>query len=152
MLEGYRFVNSNRINLMFRCLTRVFAKEKSREIIDDIRNFLFVVPNLDVILDLFALNLQRGRQNGLPDYKKMRVLAGVDDVGSPISTFSNITNDEDTQERLDRAYGRDIDKIDPWVGIITEKPYSEDSVFGALGVEIIGRTFRDIRNGHIFWY
>lgn len=48
------------------------------------------------------------------------------------------------------VYGS-VDKIELFVGIISEKPV-QDGVLGELGVEIVGQTFRNLRDGDRLWY
>lgn len=74
---------------MLRGLTSIPAKEKSRSIIDDVRNFLFLEDKVSVKLDLFALNLQRGRDHGLPSYNAMRQALFL----KPYTEISEITSD-----------------------------------------------------------
>lgn len=53
-------------------------KEKSPEIIDELRNLL--IPGAEdrrTNLDLFALNIQRGFDHGLPNYNEMRKAYGL---------------------------------------------------------------------------
>lgn len=37
------------------------------------------------------------------------------------------------------------------MGIISEKP-SSNAILGELGTEIVGQTFRNLRDGDRFWY
>jgi hypothetical protein len=50
-------------------MIRTAAKERSLEIVDDVRNFLFLLPNREIKVDLFALNLQRARDHGICSVK-----------------------------------------------------------------------------------
>ncbi len=54
------------------------AKKKDGTIVDAVRNFL--IPGADrrnIKLDLFALNVQRGRDMGLADYNTFRKAYGL---------------------------------------------------------------------------
>ena len=46
-------------------------------ITEDLRSFMFVSPGNVAGLDLAALNIQRGRDHGLPDYNSMREAYGL---------------------------------------------------------------------------
>ncbi len=103
---------------MFRGLTSVNAKQKNRFIVDDVRNFLFLEDKINIKLDLVSLNIQRGRDHGIPDYNTVRKAVGL----NKIYTFEEITSDIDTVNRLKQAYANDLSKLDVWIGIICEKP------------------------------
>lgn len=106
---------------MFRGLTSVNAKQKNRFIVDDVRNFLFLEDKINIKLDLVSLNIQRGRDHGIPDYNTVRKAVGL----NKIYTFEEITSDIDTVNRLKQAYANYLSKLDVWIGIICEKPLPE---------------------------
>lgn len=114
------------------------------KIIDDLRNFLF--GNGGVGLDLVAINIERGRDRGIPDYNSVRVSMGMPKVKS----FVDIT--KNAQEALDlkNLYG-DIDNVDAWVGMLAEA-HVHESLFGELVTKILIRQFRALRNGDRFYF
>ena len=65
------------------------AKKKDGTIVNAVRNFLIPGPDKRHIkLDLFSLNVQRGRDLGLADYNSFRVAYGL----KPIKDFNEICN------------------------------------------------------------
>ena len=50
-------------------------------VVDDVRNFLFGPPGAGGF-DLASLNIQRGRDHGLPDYNSVREQLGLGRVES----------------------------------------------------------------------
>lgn len=117
------------------------------KVIHTLRNLLFGAPGSGG-LDLTALNIQRGRDHGLPSYNDMRIVMGL----RPVSSFEEITDDIQLQQSLRDAYG-DISKIDLWVGGLAEAPLSEQgSQLGELFQAIIVKQFVDLRDGDRFWY
>ena len=51
------------------------AQEVDTKVVDELRNFLF--PRNGVGRDLTAINIQRGREKGIPDYNKVRKALGL---------------------------------------------------------------------------
>ena len=134
---------------MFRGLQYNVIKEKSAKVVDPVRNLLVVDPNnRSFRLDLFSLNIQRGRDHGLSGYNQVRRSFGL----RPVRNFSEIipADDIETSIKLEHTYGSP-EKLDLWVGILAEKAV-DGGIMGELGAKIIGETFRNLREGDRFWY
>lgn len=121
------------------------AEELDTRVVDDVRNFLFGQPGQGGF-DLAALNIQRGRDNGIPDYNSLRAAYGLQKVHS----FAEITPDVEVQKELQSVYGS-VDKIDAWVGGLAEK-HLPGSSMGALFSRIIADQFTRLRDGDRFFY
>lgn len=121
------------------------AQEIDTMIVEDVRSFLFGPPGAGG-LDLAALNIQRGRDHGLPDYNQLREDYGLE----PVTSFSEITSDAELASKLEALYGS-VDDIDPWVGILAEDHVAGSSL-GELGRTIIVDQFERIRSGDRLWY
>lgn len=121
------------------------AQAIDTEIVDALRNFLFGPPGSGGF-DLASLNMQRGRDHGLPSYNDLR-----EAMGRPRAvTFADITSDVATQARLASVYDN-VDLVDSWPGML-----AEDHKNGALVGETMYRVLRDqfirLRDGDRFWY
>jgi hypothetical protein len=112
-------------------------------IVDDLRNFLFDSP---VSMDLAAINIERGRDLGLPTLNETREALGL----TAYSDFAQITNDQATVAALEKAFGS-VDKIDLWTGGLSES-HAEGAMVGQTFQEIIARQFENLRDGDRFWY
>lgn len=114
-------------------------------IIDDVRNFLFGPPGAGGF-DLASLNIQRGRDHGLPPYNESRSQLGLE----PVSTFSQISSDNEVVSRLQQAYGH-VDDVDFWVGALAEDHLTGRSV-GQLLTAVMEGQFHRTRAGDRFYY
>jgi hypothetical protein len=114
-------------------------------IIDDVRNFLFGPPGSGGF-DLASLNMQRGRDHGLPDYNTLRETMGLERMMS----FEEISSNPAIVAGLKSVYSS-VDDIDPWLGAIAED-HLEDSSVGELIFHVVGDQFRRLRDGDRFWY
>lgn len=95
---------------------------------------------------LGAIDIQRARDHGLPDYNTMREAYQL----SRVTSFADITPDEDVQQKLEAVYG-DVDSIDPIVGALAEAHLPDASV-GPLVAAVYAEQFRRLRDGDRFWY
>lgn len=131
-------------------ILRGFCKQKCQKldahIVTSLRNFLFGEPGQGG-LDLASLNIQRGRDNGLPDYNTVRIGLGL----AAKSTFADITTDSSLAAALSSAYSGDVSKIDLWVGGLCEDPVN-GSQLGEVFHHIIRDQFTRIRAGDQHWY
>jgi hypothetical protein len=121
------------------------AQEIDTHVVDSVRNFLFGPPGSGG-LDLAALNIQRGRDHGIPDYNSLRAAYGLPKVTS----FAQITSDPALQASLKATYGN-VNNIDPWVGGLAENHLPGASV-GPLFARIIADQFNRLRTGDRFWF
>lgn len=133
------------IEPLLRGLTVQVAQEIDVHVVDDVRNFLFGPPGSGGF-DLASLNIQRGRDHGLPSYNQARL-----DMGLPAkASFAEVSSDPATANALAAAYAT-VDDIDLWVGGL-----AEDHVPGALVGELVHKVLVDqftrLRDGDRFWY
>lgn len=113
-----------------------------------LRNMLFGSPSDPVRfgIDLGSLNIQRGRDHGLPDYNTIRRYY----TGRGARSFSDITSDKTLADSLKALYGS-VDNIDAWVGLLAENHLSNKSV-GFTMHEILRIQFERLRDGDYYFY
>lgn len=116
-----------------------------QRIIDDLRNFLFGPPGAGGF-DLGALNIQRARDHGLPDYNRVRAAFGLPSAG----TFADLTNDDSLANELAALYGS-TERLDPWIGALAE-PRMDGRMTGPLLHAILVDQFTRLRDADRFWY
>jgi len=133
------------IDPILRGLAKQVAQRLDTLIVDDVRNFLFGPPGSGGF-DLASLNMQRGRDHGLPLYNDAREQMGL----SRATSFQEINSDPDIQMKLQEAYG-DVDSIDLWAGGLAEEPLA-GSHLGELFHLIVKKQFEALRDGDRFWY
>eukprot|EP00457_Paulinella_chromatophora_P002783 gb/GEZN01002788.1/.p1 GENE.gb/GEZN01002788.1/~~gb/GEZN01002788.1/.p1 ORF type:complete len:753 (+),score=85.47 gb/GEZN01002788.1/:273-2261(+) len=114
--------------------------------VDAIRNFLFGGPHTGGT-DLFARNVQRARDHGIPDYNAMRRHYGL----SVISNWQQLTSDEQIVSALDILYPFGVDTLDAYVGGLIETAY-EQGIVGELFHHAINDQYRRLRDGDRFYF
>lgn len=133
------------IDPLLRGLRTQRAQELDAFVIDDVRNFLFGRPGAGGF-DLGALNIQRGRDHGLPGYGRARRDLGL----AAVSSFAEMTSDPEVAARLARS-ARTPDSLDLWVGGLAED-HVPGALVGPTFHRILTRQFRALRDGDRLWY
>ena len=140
-----RITEEGGIDPILRGLSKQICQTVDGRVIDDVRNFLFGPPGSGGF-DLAALNIQRGRDHGLPSYNQARIALGL----GRARTFADISSSRQTRNRLQSVYAS-VNDVDMWVGGLSEDPV-EDSHVGPLFQEIMVRQFEALRDGDRYWY
>jgi hypothetical protein len=133
------------IDVYLRGMARQIPQEIDAYLVDGVRNFLFGPPGAGGF-DLASLNIQRGRDHGLPRYNQVRIDFGL----APKASFADVTSDPDVQAKLATAYAT-VDDIDVWVGALAEDHYN-GGLCGELVYTILRDQFTRLRDGDRFWY
>ena len=133
------------IDSVLRGLALQRCQELDVQVIDDVRNFLFGNPGAGGF-DLASLNIQRGRDHGLPSYNAVRQYLNM----GPAQSFADISSDPEVQSRLANAYNTP-DDVDLWVGGLAEDPVN-NAIVGPVFYVILQAQFENLRNGDRFWY
>jgi len=116
--------------------------------VDDIQNHLFETGGNTGGLDLIAMNIQRGRDHGLPGYNAYREICAVGRAKN-WTDFTDFIQPKYV-EKLKNTY-RHVDDVDLFVGGFLEDPH-QDSILGPVFKCIIGDTFARLKLGDRFFY
>ncbi|MEM9080163.1 MAG: peroxidase family protein [Verrucomicrobiota bacterium] len=136
-------IEDHGIDSVLRGLANQQCQELDEKIIDDVRNFLFGPPGAGGF-DLASLNIQRGRDHGLPDYNTMRIAAHM----PPARSIQDIN--PAIADNLAAVYPSP-DQVDLWIGGLCESKLP-GSMVGPLLQAILVNQFRRLRDGDRFYY
>lgn len=122
--------------------------ETDTKINDVLRNFLFVSASNPVRfgIDLGSLNIQRGRDHGLPDYNTARTFY----TGRAARRFSEITSVDSLADSLQKLY-TNVNNVDLWIGILAEDHLPGKSVGRTLNA-MLKSQFEKLRDGDFYFY
>jgi len=110
------------------------AQQLDARVVDSLRNMLLTDFGT-VGIDLLSINLQRGRDHGLPDYLALRAALGL----GPTALSPELT----------ALYGgNDIDLL---VAAFMEAPFG-DALVGETTHAVLYDQFHRLRSGDRFWY
>lgn len=114
----------------------------------EVTNHLFEKPGKFFGIDLAAINIQRGRDMGVPGYNHFREYCGYPRA----KYFEDLTGliSNKTLLRLSQLY-KHVDDIDLWTAGIAEYPI-QDGMVGPTFACMIARQFVNSRRGDRYWY
>ncbi len=138
-------IEDNGIESILRGLAAQRCQELDRHLVDEVRNFLFGPPGSGGF-DLASLNIQRGRDHGLPGFASACRQLGL----KVPERFRHINRDREVWEALEEGY-QDVDQIDIWVGGLCE-PHVRGAMVGPMLQKVIGDQFTRLRDGDRFYY
>jgi len=131
-------------------LIRQLSQQIDPNFVEAVREQLIIEgPTFDGIVgDLPAINIQRGRDHGLPGYVKFREACG----GRPANNFYDLSDTITLRQRnrLQDVYSS-VHDIDLFAGAMSEFP-AEGSALGFTFTCILTQQFRDLRSGDRYWY
>eukprot|EP00775_Hariotina_reticulata_P010237 gene10237-10396_t len=97
--------------------------------------------------DLLAINIQRGRDHGLPDYNTCRRFFGL----PAAKAFTDISTDSVVASTLQSLYRNNLSLVDAYVGGLAESPVPNGHVGPLFAASIIDQ-FRRLRDGDWWHY
>ncbi|XP_006864024.1 PREDICTED: thyroid peroxidase-like isoform X2 [Chrysochloris asiatica] len=115
---------------------------------EELTEKLFVLSNSGT-LDLASLNLQRGRDHGLPGYNEWREFCSLPRLKTQADLNTAITN-RSIVEKIMNLY-KHPDNIDVWLGGLAEN-FLPKARTGPLFACIIGKQMKALRDGDWFWW
>ncbi|HPK09948.1 MAG: T9SS type A sorting domain-containing protein [Saprospiraceae bacterium] len=138
-------LNVGGLDPYFQGMATQVQQDMDTKVVNDVRNFLFGSPAAGG-LDLVSININRGRERGLPSLNKLRL-----GMGKPAhKTFLSLTGNQQLADVLESVY-KDVNFVDPWVGMLAEKKIN-GALMGELMMHIIRTQFRNLRDGDRFYF
>lgn len=138
-------IEDNGIDSLLRGLAAQRCQELDGLIVDDLRNFLFGPPGAGGF-DLASLNLQRGRDHGLPGFNDACRDLGI----RPALRFRDINPDPAVWQAMAEVYDN-VSQIDCWIGGLCQ-PHVRGAMVGPMLQRILSEQFIRLRDGDRFWY
>ncbi|XP_028827112.1 peroxidasin [Denticeps clupeoides] len=146
----FRIVNEGGIDPLLRGLFGVAGKMRvSTQMLNtELTERLFSMAHA-VALDLAAMNIQRGRDHGIPPYNDYRVFCNL----STAQSFDDLRNEirnPNVREKLQRLYGTPLN-IDLFPALMAED-LVPGSRLGPTLMCLLAAQFKRLRDGDRFWY
>ncbi|XP_034180354.2 uncharacterized protein LOC117604423 [Osmia lignaria lignaria] len=124
------------------------SQRRDEHISEELTNHLFQTPSFPFGMDLASINIQRGRDHGIPPYVQWREPCGL----------SSINSFDDLDKAMPPSAGRkfrfvysSVNDIDLFSAGLAEKSV-KGGLVGPTFACIIGQQFSNVRRGDRFWY
>lgn len=146
--DSNEVLTNNSIEELLMGMTSQLSEREDSVLCSDVRDKLFG-PMEFSRRDLGAINIMRGRDNGLPDYNTIRVAYGL----AKFKNWSDINptlfeKRPEILKTLIAAYDNNIDNIDVYIGGMLES-YGKP---GELFTKVILEQFIRLRDADRFWF
>uniref|UniRef100_A0A665UHI8 Eosinophil peroxidase n=1 Tax=Echeneis naucrates TaxID=173247 RepID=A0A665UHI8_ECHNA len=150
LFASWRVVQEGGIDPVLRGLLMSPAKLQTpgQMMVEELTERLFQAQG-GMPMDLAALNLQRGRDHGLPGYGLWRRFCGLP-VPNSTAELAEILENFTLAHKFQLLYGTPHN-IDVWVGAISE-PALPGGRIGPLLACLLAKQFRALRDGDRFWW
>jgi len=151
LVDGFfnsgEYYRSGRTDPILRGLVSDEAAENDEFLSKGVSSLLITSPTTVTATDLAALNIQRGRDHGLPSYRKWECFCirkfGIETSFKRSSTVAKF-------KRLYGYYGFKYG-MDLWLAGLAEKHLHGSNV-GATFACLLAETFKALRDGDRFWW
>ncbi|CAK1579275.1 unnamed protein product [Parnassius mnemosyne] len=124
------------------------AQAMDDSITQEVTNHLFKKVGARFGMDLVSLNMQRGREFGLPGYMEFRKFCGLSGADTFEELFGSMPNE--TVRKYETIFEHPID-VDLWSGGVSERALP-GSMLGPTFACIIATQFSYSRRGDRFWF
>ncbi|XP_067656694.1 myeloperoxidase-like [Haliotis asinina] len=141
-------VNNRDVGHYCRGLAKDGVQNTDHKLTQEVTDFLFA-DSKGNSLDLAALNIQRGRDHGLPSYTKWRKFCNVPTVTS-FSGLASTTHTTSAANLLKKVY-KHIHDIDLFPGALSETPVP-GGLLGPTFTCLLGKQFQALKKGDRFWF
>ena len=119
---------------------------------DEIQNHLFENNGGGITethrFSLSAINIQRGRDHGIPSYNIFRRLVKLKEA----KIFKDMSEIPIEIRRVLRKIYKNVNDIDAFTGGLSELPVDQDAILGPTFAIILGEQFRDLKFGDRFYF
>ncbi|XP_039754369.1 peroxidasin homolog [Pararge aegeria] len=123
-------------------------QKRDEFITEELTNHLFQTPHFNFGMDLAAINIQRGRDHGVPPYTSWREPCGL----TAITSFDDLYRVMPARAvRKVKVLYKHVDDIDLFTGGMAERPVVGGLV-GPTFACIIAQQFTNLKKGDRFWY
>lgn len=126
------------------------SQDVDRDISAGLTKHLFQQPESEHGFDLAALNIQRGRDHGLPGYGVWRRECNLTHAEIFEETLDEI-KDPEARRLLDRLHNGSVETADLFVSGLAEEPV-KGAILGPTFHCILKEQFKRLRDGDRFWY
>ncbi|XP_066492583.1 eosinophil peroxidase-like [Tiliqua scincoides] len=148
----WRVVHAGGIDPILRGMISKPAKlvRQNQLVVEAIRDHLFEqVTERNIGLDLPSLNMQRGRDHGLPGYNDWRQFCGLSQPRNE-DELAAVLQNRPMAKKFIQLYGTP-NNIDLWIGGLME-PLVRNGRVGPLFSCIFKTQFQKLRDGDRFWW